>query len=431
VALDVVAVIGTRPEAIKMLPVVLALERSELLRPVVVSTGQHGDMVRDILAIGGVEPDVDLGVRSTGSLNHLVTDVMRTFGDWCVDTYGSAPQPVPADDLGNPGYGNPAGVLVHGDTSSALAAAQAAFHLRIPVGHIESGLRTGDTLSPFPEELNRQVIGRIAAFHLAPTELNEQNLVREGIDAARVFVTGNTGIDALMLARASERAVVDERLQRVLADEQRPLVVVTAHRRDNWGGGLERIAIGVHRMIDEHPDVNVVLVTHPNPAARSEISAPLADLDQVLILDALDYPTFASVMAAARFAISDSGGVQEEAPALGTPVLVTRRVTERIEGLHAGTVKLVGTTPSLIADAAHQLLRDDVEWNRMRAIPNPYGDGRAAERIVAALEYLAVAGQPEPRQFGAGFDREHVLRAGGYRGDSSNDIASRTSDILE
>ena len=428
--MDVVVVIGTRPEAIKMLPVVIALNSSEVLRPVVVSTGQHGDMVREILAIGDVEVDVDLGVRSTGSLNALVSDVMRSFGDWCVDTYGPAPQPVPADGESK-GYGNPAGVLVHGDTSSALAAAQAAFHLRIPVGHIESGLRTGDTLSPFPEELNRQVIGRIAAFHLAPTELNEQNLVREGIDADRVFVTGNTGIDALMLARARNRPIADERLASLLADDRRPLVVVTAHRRDNWGGGLERIALGVRRMIDEHPDVNVVLVTHPNPAARREISEPLTDLDQVLVLDALDYPTFASVMAAARFAISDSGGVQEEAPALGTPVLVTRRVTERIEGLRAGTVKLVGTTPALIAGAADQLLRDDVEWNRMRAIPNPYGDGRAAERIVTALEYLAVAERPEPRQFGAGFDREHVLRAGGYRGETSDDVANRTSDLLE
>jgi UDP-N-acetylglucosamine 2-epimerase (non-hydrolysing) len=426
--MDVVTVIGTRPEAIKMLPVVMALEESDVLRPVVVSTGQHGPMVRDILAIGGVEPDVDLGVQSTGNLNHLVADVMRTFGEWCLARYGPAPHLVPPDRFGNPGFANPAGVLVHGDTSSALAAAQAAFHLRIPVGHIESGLRTGDTLSPFPEELNRQVIGRIAAFHLAPTSLNEQNLIREGIDGDQIFVTGNTGIDALMIARASNRPVEGERLCEFITDDSRPLVVVTAHRRDNWGGGLERIGVGVRRMIEEHPHVHVVLVTHPNPAARLEISQPLADLEQVLILDALDYPTFACLLAAARFAISDSGGVQEEAPALGTPVLVTRRVTERIEGLRAGTVKLVGTTPALIAGAADELLRDDVELERMRAIPNPYGDGLAAKRIVAALEHLAGQGT-EPQQFGAGFDREHVLRAGGYRGESADDVAADTANI--
>lgn len=242
-------------------------------------------------------------------------------------------------------------------------------------------------------------------------------------------MTGNTGIDTLMLAADLPRDVEDPRLAAMMNDS-RPLVVVTAHRRDNWGGGLERIGIGLRRMIERHPNVNVVLVTHPNPAARAEVTAPVEGLDQVLILEALAYPTFASLLTAARFAISDSGGIQEEAPALGTPVLVTRRTTERGEGVIAGTLQLVGTTPNVIADAADVLLRDDVELDRMRAIPNPYGDGQSAGRVVAALEHLT--GQaPPPLPFGAGFDRMRVLQAGGYPGESRRELANTIDVVLE
>jgi len=428
-AANVVVVIGTRPEAIKMLPVVIAMQRSELLQPIVVSTGQHGAMVREVLAFGGVTPDVDLGVVSTGSLNELVADVTREFSRWCVDRFDRDGH-VNARGMREAMSGEfAAGVLVHGDTSSAMAAALAAFHLRIPVGHVEAGLRTGDVLAPYPEELNRQLIGRIAAFHLAPTTTNQQNLVREGIDGDRIFVTGNTGIDTLMLVADLPHEIEDPRLAEMMNDS-RPLVVVTAHRRDNWGGGLERIGIGLSRMVDMHPDVNVVLVTHPNPAARAEVTAPVEHLDQVLILDALAYPTFARLLAAARFAISDSGGIQEEAPALGTPVLVTRRTTERGEGVKAGTLKLVGTTPNVIADAADELLRDDVELDRMRAIPNPYGDGRSAARVVAALEHLTGLA-PQPMPFGAGFDRMRVLVSGGYPGESRRELANTIDVVLE
>ena len=426
---NTVVVIGTRPEAIKMLPVVLALRASTALHPIVVSTGQHDQMVREVLALGDVVPDVDLGVRSTGSLNALVADVVREFDSWCLGRFQRDGR-VNANDADEVFSGEfPGGVLVHGDTSSAMGAALAAFHLRIPVAHVEAGLRTGNVLSPFPEELNRQMIGRIASFHLAPTTTNLEHLVREGVGADRIFVTGNTGIDALVTAAQHDSEIVDDRLREMVASD-RPLVVVTAHRRDNWGGGLERIGIGVRRMIEQHPEVNVVLVTHPNPAARAEVSAPLADLDQVLIVEALDYPTFAKVLAAARFAISDSGGIQEEAPALGTPVLVTRRTTERGEGVDAGTLKLVGTTPDLIADEADLLLRDDVELDRMRGITNPYGDGHAAQRVVAALEHLAgVRGEPAP--YGAGFDRVKVLRSGGYPGTSKIDLAASIDAVLD
>ena len=425
---NVVVVVGTRPEAIKMLPVVISLQQSKLLTPIVVATGQHGEVVHDIFRLGGVDVDVDLGVRSTGSLNDLVADLVRAFGDWCVQRFEDGGH-ANARDVDEAFSGDfAAGVLVHGDTSSAMAAAMAAFHLRIPVGHVEAGLRTGDILAPFPEELNRQLITRISAFHLAPTTTNEQNLVREGVDLDRVFVTGNTGIDALMLVAKQPPDIEDPRLRAMMEDD-RPLVVVTAHRRDNWGGGLERIGLGLRQMIEAHPEVNVVLVTHPNPAARAEVTGPVEHLDQVLILEALDYPTFAAVLSAARFAISDSGGIQEEAPALGTPVLVTRQTTERGEGVVAGTLKLVGTIPDVIAAAADELLRDDVELERMRAIPNPYGDGKSADRVVAALEPLTGIG-PGPQPFGAGFDRVRVLRAGGYPGTSATELAGSIYDII-
>ena len=413
-----------------MVPVVAALRRSEVFQPVVVATGQHGSIVHDILERGGVSADVDLGVTSTGSLNGLVSDVMNAFGRWCSERFepiGDRMSARTADEA----FGNDviAGVLVHGDTSSAMAAALASFNLRLPVGHVEAGLRTGDMLSPFPEEMNRQIITRLAAFHLAPTTLNKQNLIREGIDGDRVFVTGNTGIDALLLAADRPSMSGVDRLDEMLASS-RPLVVATAHRRDNWGGGLARIGEGIRRMIERHPDVNVVLVTHPNPAARAEVSGPLVGLEQALILDALDYPTFARVLAAARFAITDSGGIQEEAPALGTPVLVTRRSTERSEGVTAGTLKLVGTQPDVIVGAASELLRDDIELERMRSVPNPYGDGHAAERVVAALEHIAgAAGEPIP--FGPGFDRARVLHAGGYEGTTAADLAQNLDVFFE
>ena len=425
---NVVVVVGTRPEAIKMLPVVLSLQQSKLLTPIVVATGQHGEMVHDIFRLGGVDVDVDLGVHSTGSLNDLVSDLVKEFGRWCVERFEHAGH-ANARDVTEAFSGDfAAGVLVHGDTSSAMAAAMAAFHLRIPVGHVEAGLRTGDILAPFPEELNRQLITRISAFHLAPTTTNQQNLVREGVDLDRIFVTGNTGIDTLMLVAQRPLVIEDDRLRAMMEDD-RPLVVVTAHRRDNWGGGLERIGIGLRRMLEAHPETNVVLVTHPNPAARAEVTGPVEHLEQVLILDALDYPTFAAVLAAARFAISDSGGIQEEAPALGTPVLVTRRTTERGEGVAAGTLKLVGTTPDVIAAAADELLRDDTELERMRAIPNPYGDGRSADRVVAALEHLTGVA-PAPQPFGAVFDRIRVVRAGGYPGTSEEELAGSIESIL-
>ena len=414
----VLIAIGTRPEAIKMLPVVAELRRSEVLDPVVISTGQHSEMVHEILSMEGISPDVDLAARSNGSLNGLVSEVMIGFEKFCRERYshdstlGTAAHVNASSraDVFERGY--PAGLLVHGDTSSAMAAAMSAFHLRIPVGHVEAGLRTGSILTPYPEELNRQVISRIAAFHLAPTDTNLQNLVREGVDSELVFVTGNTGIDTLVRATQMPSGITDPRLLEAL-DGPRPLIVATAHRRENWGGGLARIGSGLRQIVERHPEVQLVLVTHPNEAARAEVAGPVQGLEQVLVTGPLDYVPFAHLLAAARFAISDSGGIQEEAPALGTPVLVTRETTERGEGVEAGTLRLVGTDPATIADAAHELLSDNGAHQAMAFAENPYGDGRAASRVVAALENLAGFG-PAPERYGSGFNRIRVLVAGGY-----------------
>src|SRR5688500_13807665 len=263
----VLVLVGTRPEAIKMFPVVHALERSDYFGPVVITTGQHEDLVKPILELAGIEPDIDLGVGQPGlTLNELVQLVIERLDSFCRERFGATGASV-ATPAAIRGDGFPAAALVHGDTSSALAAALAAFNLRIPVGHVEAGLRTGFTLTPFPEELNRQLISRIAAFHMAPTSANRQNLVREGIRDEQVFVTGNTGIDALRYAASRELPFEDPAVGEVV--ETGDYVVVTAHRRENWSGGLARIAEAVGRLADARPDTRFVLPLHPNPLVRA------------------------------------------------------------------------------------------------------------------------------------------------------------------
>jgi UDP-N-acetylglucosamine 2-epimerase (non-hydrolysing) len=410
--LAVPVVVGTRPEAIKLVPIILALRESRLYHPVVVSTGQHHDMVDEVFDLAGITTDVDLwsgGLRAR--LNERVATVMQRFEDFCVAMYGEhdGGEP-PADDIRSGNY--PACVLVHGDTTSAMAAALASFHLRIPVVHVEAGLRSGSSLSPFPEEMNRLVISCLASFHLAPTETNQQNLVRENVPATQIFVTGNTGIDALHWAVGLQIPFTDPDIERIVADGHR-VVVVTAHRRESWGGGLRNVAEGVAAVARTHPDVQVIVPMHPNPRVREEVSPPLEPLPNVLLTEPLSYAEFARLLAHAHLVITDSGGIQEEAPSLNKPVLVTRETTERTEGCEAGTLKLVGTDPGVIAFEAATLLENEAVYAQMAHAENPYGDGRAAERIVAALEQLRHGGQaPEP--FGPGYTRFAVLKAGGY-----------------
>ncbi len=409
--INILALMGTRPEAIKMFPVVHALERSEHFAPIVVTTGQHRDLVQPILELAGITPDLDLGVARPGlTLNGLVSSVITELDTFCREQFQATGATVATrEQIRESGF--PAGALVHGDTSSAAAAAIAAFNLRIPVGHIEAGLRTGTMLTPYPEELNRQLISRIAAFHLAPTAINRQNLVREGIPDERVFVTGNTGLDALQFAATLDVPFETDDL-RALVESGSPYVVVTAHRRENWGGGLAQIAEAISRLAAAHPGTHFVVPLHPNPLVHAELGGPLAGHENVLPTEPLAYAQFARLMARAALIVTDSGGIQEEAPALGVPVLVARDSTERGEGLAAGALTLVGTNPDRIVAAADTVLADPAA-HRLDPDANPYGDGRAAERIVAALEYLADMG-PAPARFGPAFSRKEVLEAGGY-----------------
>jgi UDP-N-acetylglucosamine 2-epimerase (non-hydrolysing) len=407
----VLTLIGTRPEAIKMFPVVLALRRSAWFEPVVITTGQHRDLVTPILELAGIVPDMDLEVGRPGlTLNELFRLIIERLDAFCRERFGATGSAIATrEEIRGDGF--PASALVHGDTSSAAAAAIAAFNLRIPVGHVEAGLRTGSTLTPYPEELNRQLISRIAAFHLAPTSTNAENLVREGVRYEQVFVTGNTCIDALRHAAELDVPFQDSAVTAAV-DSGESYVVVTAHRRENWNGGLARIAEAVGRLATDRAGTRFIVPLHPNPLVRTELGLPLAAYPNVVRTEPLAYAQFARLMASSALILTDSGGIQEEAPALGVPVLVARESTERGEGLEARTLKLVGTDPDTIVAEAEPILADPAA-HRVDPADNPYGDGRAAERIVAAHEFLAGIG-PAPTRFGPGFSRRVVLEAAGY-----------------
>lgn len=407
----VLVLMGTRPEAIKMFPLVHALRASERFEPVVITTGQHADLVRPILELAGIEPDYDLMVGHADlTLNELVMNVVDRLDSYCRHRFGATGAAVATrEDIRDDGF--PAAALVHGDTSSAMAAALAAFNLRIPVAHVEAGLRTWSTLTPFPEELNRQLISRIAAFHFAPTSNAEENLVHEGVPYNQVFVTGNTGIDALQYAARQEVVFDDPAVAAAVASDD-PLVLVTAHRRENWNGGLGRIAEAIGRLAAAHPEVRFVLPLHPNPLVRAELGEPLAAHSNVVRTEPQAYAPFARLMSRATVIVTDSGGIQEEAPALGVPVLVARDSTEREEGVTAGTLKLVGTDADRIVAATEAVLADPAA-HRLDPARNPYGDGHASERIVTALEYVG-GGATVPVRFGPGFSRKAVLLAAGY-----------------
>jgi UDP-N-acetylglucosamine 2-epimerase (non-hydrolysing) len=409
----ILVVVGTRPEAIKLVPLILAFRQSDVYQPIVLSTGQHEQMVREIFNLAGIAVDAHLWVGGARSrLNERVSTLMRRIEDYVIGRYADLQGEKATQDRVMMGE-YPVATIVHGDTSSAFAAALASFHLRIPVIHVEAGLRTGGlNLTPFPEELNRQLITCIAAMHLAPTAKNEENLVRENVSADQVFVTGNTGIDALHWAAGLDVPIADPRVAELMDGDDR-IVLVTAHRRENWGGGLAGIADGVARVAMSHPDVRFVLPMHPNPSVRAELRPALEPLANVLLTEPLRYTTMAKLIARCDFVLTDSGGLQEEAPSLDKPVLVARDSTERTEGVEAGTLLLVGTDPDRIAEEVTRLLDDPAAYAAMANARNPYGDGRAAERIVAAFAYLH-DGTQAPAPFGPGFTRSAVLAAAGY-----------------
>jgi UDP-N-acetylglucosamine 2-epimerase (non-hydrolysing) len=406
-------IVGTRPEAIKLVPIILALRESEFYEPIVVSTGQHHRMVQEIFELAGITTDVTLWAGGRRELNERVTSVMSRFEDFFVEWFG-IPKGEPDLEAMLAGKA-PTCILVHGDTSSAMASALAAFHLRVPVMHVEAGLRTGGlNLTPFPEELNRQLISSIACMHFAPTFSNLESLVRENVPVNQVFVTGNTGIDALQWASQLDVPYGDPALQE-LHDGDARIVVVTAHRRENWETGLDGIAAGVAKLARAHEDVRFVVPLHPNPIVGEKLGMPLRDLPNVLLTKPLGYARFARLLGRCHMVITDSGGIQEEAPSLGKPVLVTRETTERNEGVEEGTLLLVGTDPERIYAEGERLLTDRLAYAEMSGAQNPYGDGKAAQRIVGALENLVFGGDP-PEPFGSGYSRRGIGEAAGLGG---------------
>ena len=392
-------VVGTRPEAIKIFPVVHAMRAHHRFEPIVITSGQHPDMCADVMRMAGVEPDYALTLdRKTGSLNELLVEIMRRLDGVFTELI---------QEYNPPGYlPRIPGVFVHGDTSTAFAAAITAAMLELPVVHVEAGLRTYDLHGPFPEELNRQLIARTALFSVAPTMPSEANLIRESISSEQIFVSGNTGIDALLWAVQQPASYSDPRVSELI-ESGATIIAVTAHRRENWAH-LADICDAVERIAAAKPDVRFILPMHPNPRVREVIKDGLAGNPQVILTEPLEYIEFAHVLQTAKIALTDSGGIQEEAPSLNTPVLVMREQTERPEGVLAGTLKLVGTDPDRIVDATLRLLDDPEEYSRMAHADNPYGDGKASQRITEALHYI-LSGEDPPQAFGPGFSRSFVL----------------------
>ena len=365
----VLTVFGTRPEAIKLFPLVHALEADARFGSRVCVSAQHRGMLDQVLAIAGIAPDHDLDLmRPDQSLDALTAALLTGLGQ--------------VMDAERPDW-----VVVQGDTATAMAGALAAYYRKIPVCHVEAGLRSGNIHHPWPEEVNRKVIGTIAALHCAPTETAAEALGRENVDPASIHVTGNTVIDALRWITA--RIEREPALAAGLAPlEQRfagkRIVGVTSHRRESFGEGMQAIA-GAIRRLAARPDVAVIFPVHLNPNVRAVMNAELAGLDNVALIEPLDYPHFARLLAIATLMLTDSGGVQEEAPALGKPVLVMRETTERPEGVAAGTAKLVGTKADTIVAEAERLLDDEAAYAAMARAHNPFGDGQSARRIAELL----------------------------------------------
>lgn len=366
----ILVVFGTRPEAIKLFPVVKALAADSRFLPVVCVSAQHRQMLDQVLAIAGIVPDHDLDLmRPDQTLDGLTAALLTGLG-----------KVMDAE--------RPDRVMVQGDTATAMAGALAAYYRKIPVDHVEAGLRSGNIYHPWPEEVNRKVIGAIASLHFAPTGVSEAALLAENVPASRVHVTGNTVIDALHWVTA--RIAAEPTLARGLTDLEtrfagKRIIGVTSHRRENFGDGMDNIAEAI-RQIASRPDVAVIFPVHLNPNVRTVMHAALGGLDNVALIEPLDYPQFARLLAIAEIMLTDSGGVQEEAPALGKPVLVMRGTTERPEGVTAGTAKLVGTDASVIVTEIFRLLDDKSAYEAMARAHNPFGDGHAASRIVELLD---------------------------------------------
>lgn len=359
----IMLVFGTRPEAIKMCPLVNELKQRKGMKTIVCVTGQHRQMLDQVLAAFSVVPDYDLSImKERQTLFDVTTNILNRIREVLEDV-------------------RPDVVLVHGDTSTTFVTALACFYLQIPVGHVEAGLRTYNIFSPYPEEFNRQAVSIIASWNFAPTELSRQNLLTEGKAAETIFVTGNTAIDAL-------KTTVKEDYTHPELDWAKGsrLIMITAHRRENLGEPMKHMFRAIRRVCDEHPDIKAVYPIHMNPAVRETADEILGGDERIRIIEPLDVLDFHNFLARSYLILTDSGGIQEEAPSLGKPVLVMRDTTERPEGIRAGTLKLVGTDEEVIYENFKLLLENRAEYEKMSMASNPYGDGLASKRIADILE---------------------------------------------
>lgn len=365
--IKLMTVFGTRPEAIKMCPLVLEMQKyPDFIESIVAVTAQHREMLDQVLQLFAIKPDYDLNIMTAGQTLYDVTG--RALAG-LKDVLAEA---------------QPDMVLVHGDTTTTFVGALASFYAQIPVGHVEAGLRTGNKFSPYPEEMNRKLTGAIADIHFAPTSTSKNNLLKENIDPAAIVVTGNTVIDALQTTVKADYRFTDSGLQKALAGGKR-LILVTTHRRENLGEPMRHVYQALRKVLENHPDVEAIFPVHKNPKVREIVDEELGKLAQVHLIEPLDYEPFANLMAKVDIVLTDSGGIQEEAPALGKPVLVLRDTTERPEAVDAGTVKLVGTAYDDVLRETSLLLDDSKYYQSMAEAANPYGDGRACERIIRKI----------------------------------------------
>lgn len=369
--MKILTVFGTRPEAIKMAPLVHALGNNPAIQARVCVTAQHREMLDQVLALFEITPNYDLNIMKPGQdMTAVTTGILSGMQDVLKEF--------------QPDY-----VLVHGDTATTFAASLAAYYQKIPVGHVEAGLRTGDLYSPWPEEANRKLTGALAQLHFAPTETSKANLLNEGVPAGNIVVTGNTVIDALLVIKdkITNDAALREHLESSFPylKPDRRVILITGHRRESFGAGFERICASIAAAAEEFPDEDFVYPVHLNPNVREPVNRLLSHLENVFLVEPLDYLPFVYLMTRSHIILTDSGGIQEEAPSLGKPVLVMRDTTERPEAVEAGTVRLVGTDVAQITGQLRLLLSDVSEYEKMSFSHNPYGDGKASEQIVEAL----------------------------------------------
>lgn len=365
--LKLMTVFGTRPEAIKMCPLVLEMRKyPDYIEPIVAVTAQHREMLDQVLNLFNITPDYDLNIMKAGQTLYDVTTKALMGLKEVMDE------------------AKPDMVLVHGDTTTTFAGALAAFYAQIPVGHVEAGLRTGNKYSPYPEEMNRKLTGAIADMNFAPTSTSKGNLLKENVNPASIIVTGNTVIDALQTTVKQDYKFEDEEFNKVFAKGKR-LILMTTHRRENLGEPMRHVYQALKTVLETHPDVEAIFPVHKNPKVREIVQAVLGGLDRVHLIEPMDYEPFANLMAKVDIVLTDSGGIQEEAPALGKPVLVLRDTTERPEAVDAGTVKLVGTAYDAVLTETNKLLDEAEYYRSMAEAVNPYGDGRACERIVKEI----------------------------------------------